>query len=205
MPWASGRARCAVLAGALLASGGAAATEDIAVETQRRGAAVEIAARATLRAPLALVWQTLTDYDRLSAFIPGMHRSRVLERRGPTAIVEQVGEARILFFSFPIEVTLASLERPPYAIEVRMLKGNLKRLSGGYRIEPAPAGARGALLLRWEGVIEPATPLPPLLGEAIMRANIEDQFVGMVREIERRDAARRQAEGEEAEAKGVTR
>ena len=38
---------------------------------------------------------------------------------------------------------------------------------------------------------KPATPLPPLLGVAVMRVCIEDQFTGMVREIERREALRR--------------
>ena len=33
--------------------------------------------------------------------------------------------------------------------------------------------------------------MPPLLGELVMRSIIEDQFRGMVREIERRDALRR--------------
>jgi hypothetical protein len=33
--------------------------------------------------------------------------------------------------------------------------------------------------------------LPPLIGELLVRANIEDQFLGMVREIERRAAERR--------------
>src|SRR4029078_10880471 len=83
----------------------------------------------------------LTDYDRLAEFIPGMRRSRVLERRGASVIVEQSGEARFLFFAIPIEVTLATLEQPPRSIEASMLKGNLKRLHGTYRIEPR-AGSR---------------------------------------------------------------
>jgi hypothetical protein len=35
--------------------------------------------------------------------------------------------------------------------------------------------------------------LPPLLGELVMRATIKAQFAGMVREIERREAQRRDA------------
>lgn len=172
----------------------AGAADDLAVEATRRGSAVEVNARATLDAPYALVWATLTDYNRLAEFIPGMHRSRLIEQRGNDAIVEQFGEAKFLFFSFPIEVTVVSTSRPPNGIDIRLLKGNLKRLDGGYRIEPAG----GKILLRWNGLIEPDTYLPPLLGEAVMRANIEDQFTGMVTEIERREALRR---GKAADAK----
>jgi len=171
-----------------LASFAAKAADEMSVETARRGAAVEVVARATLRAPLELVWSTLTDYDRLHEFIPGLRKSKLLEYRGSTAIVEQAGEATFLVFSFPIEVTLASTERPPHALDVRVLKGNLKRLDGGYRIEPA---ADGQLVLRWIGLIEPEQPLPPLIGEVLVRLSIEDQFFGMVREIERRNALRR--------------
>ena len=150
----------------------------------RRGEALEIACRAEIEASVALVWDTLTDYDRLAEFIPGMRRSRVLERRGPAVVVEQSGEARFLFFSVPIEVTLSTLEQPPRSIEASMLKGNLKRLQGAYRIEPRSGGR---VLLTWNGTIE-ALSLPPLLGEMLLRGSIEAQFRGMVREIERREA-----------------
>lgn len=171
-------------------AGEARAAGDISVEARRRDDALEVVCRVMLDAPLELVWQTLTDYDRLAQFIPSMRSSRVLERRGAVAVVEQSGEAGFLFFSFPIEVTLSSTERPPHVLEVSMLKGNLKRLDGAYRIEPQ---AGGRLSLSWTGVVE-ALSMPPLLGEIVMRANIEDQFRGMVREIERRDALRRGSE-----------
>jgi hypothetical protein len=37
--------------------------------------------------------------------------------------------------------------------------------------------------------------MPPLIGEMLMRSSIEDQFRGMVREIERREALRRERAG----------
>ena len=170
----------------------ARAASDVTVEATRRGPALEVVCSALLDAPLDLVWQTLTDYGRLAEFIPGMRISRVLERRGAATVVEQSGEARFLFMTFPIEVTLVSTERAPYAIDASMLKGNLKRLDGAYRIEPQ---AGGRMLLTWIGVVE-ALSMPPLLGEMVMRSNIEDQFRGMVREIVRRDGLRRERAGE---------
>jgi carbon monoxide dehydrogenase subunit G len=173
----------------LLLCSGARAVDDISVEATRRDDALEVVCRVSLDAPLELVWQTLTDYGRLAEFIPGMRRSRVVERRGAVTVVEQSGEAGFLFFTFPIEVTLASTERPPHALDVILLKGNLKRLEGGYRIAPQPGGR---ILLTWSGIVE-AQAMPPLLGDLVMRGNIEDQFRGMVIEIERRDAVRRAA------------
>jgi len=179
------RFRAAAFISIALLAQGAAAHEDASVETRRVGDAVEVSVSATLRAPPAVVWATLTDYNHLPKFIPGMLRSRLLEYRGRAAIVEQLGEARFLFLSFPIDVTLASVEYPPHAIDVHVLKGNLRKLDGGYRIDPR---ADGTLKLRWRGLIEPDEPLPPLIGEFVMRLNVESQFFGMVSEIERRAA-----------------
>lgn len=181
--------RTAICLLGLLPAGGARADE-VSVEATRRGDALEVVCKAMLDAPLDLIWQTLTDYGRLAEFIPGMRSSRVVGQRGATFIVEQSGVATFLFVSTPIEVTLASTEHPPYAIEVSMIKGNLKRLDGAYRIEPQ-GGRR--MLLTWTGIVE-AQSMVPLLGEMVMRSNIEDQFRGMVREIERRDALRPERE-----------
>jgi len=168
-------------------AGAARGADEVSVEATRRDDALEVVCRVLLDAPFDLIWQTLTDYDRLAEFIPGMRRSRLIERQGAVAIVEQSGDAGFLFFSFPLDVTIASTERPPHVLEVKLLKGDLKRLDGSYRIEPQPDGR---ILLTWKGTIE-ALSMPPLLGELVMRSNVADQFHGMVREIERRDALRR--------------
>lgn len=176
----------------LCVAGAAGAAEDVAVEAARRDGAIEVRAHARVEATFDIVWGTLTDYERLPAFIPGMKSSRVVARNGNAATVEQVGEARFLFFSFPIEVTVLSTARPPEAIDVRALKGSFRRLDGGYRLRPLPGGV---IELAWVGLLEPDFALPPLLGEVLMRSTIEDQFLGMVREIERREALRRGAPG----------
>jgi len=166
---------------------GAVAADEVSVEATRRGAAVEVRAHALVEASYAVVWSTLTDYNRLAEFIPGMKKSRIVEENGNAVTVEQLGEASFLFLSFPIDVTVVATARPPDAIDARLLKGNLKRFDGGYRVERV---APGRIALRWNGLIEPGMALPPLLGAAVMRSIIEDQFIGMVREIERRERDR---------------
>jgi ribosome-associated toxin RatA of RatAB toxin-antitoxin module len=185
--YSAGMIRRAWICGLLLGSAAAAGVEDFSVETARRGGAVEVRAYAVVAAARDTVWSTLVDYDALAGFVPGLRSSRVLERRGASWVVEQKGETRFLVFTFPIEVTLLATARPPDALDVRLLKGNLRRLDGGYRL--AGAG-EGRTALRWTGLVEPES-LPPLLGELVIRARIEAQFAGMVREIELREARRR--------------
>ena len=157
------------------------------MDAQRRGKTVSLRAHALIFVPAAAAWQVLTDYERLPTFIPGITRSSVRSRDGNRLTVEQAGEARFFIFSFPIEVRLEVLESPPYTVSSRALGGNLRRLDGRYEL--MPDSARGAVVLRYTGEIEPDFTLPPLIGLAAMRHMVEEQFTAMVAEIERRAAS----------------
>jgi ribosome-associated toxin RatA of RatAB toxin-antitoxin module len=171
---------------ALPAAAGAA--EDVVVQAHREGERVSVRAHAVLFAPAHLVWQVLTDYERLPAFIPGISKSTVRLRDGNRLVVEHSGEARFFIFSFPIDVRLEVLESPPLAVSSRTLGGNLRRMDGRYDL--APDMRRGTVLLRYSGEIEPDFALPPLIGLAALRHMAEEQFTAMVAEIERRAAER---------------
>ena len=180
---------CARLAGGLalplVLMSPARAGADISVVATAQDAGVQITAHAVVRAPIELIWQTLTDYDHLAEFVPGITSSRVVSRQGPELVVEQKGSAHLWFFSYPIEVKVAAAERPYRSIDVHLLQGNLKRLDGSYRIEPKPDGTTE---LAWNGLIEPDSPLPGFIRNPMLRRSISEQFAGMVREIERRAA-----------------
>ncbi|HEV7856028.1 MAG TPA: SRPBCC family protein [Herminiimonas sp.] len=160
--------------------------EPFTVDAARHGDAVQINASATVRAPLALIWSTLTDYDHLAEFIPGMNKSKLMERQGKTSIVEQSGYAHLWFFRFPINVTVEAIEQSSSVMTVRLLKGNLKRLEGSYDVEKI--NGDDTYTLRWTGIIEPGINVPGAIATPLMRKNISEQFLGMVTEIERRAA-----------------
>jgi ribosome-associated toxin RatA of RatAB toxin-antitoxin module len=178
-----------VLAVALLVAAHAVpglAAEDVLVEAERAGEGVEVRARALIAAPQPLIWEVLTNYDRLANFIPGITKSVVRSRRGGSVIVDQSGEAGFLVFSFPINVRLEVTEGAQDWVASRAVSGNLRRMNGRYDLQP---DARGGVLLRYSGVIEPDFELPPLIGTAALRSMVEQQFMAMVAEIERRAAA----------------
>lgn len=175
---------------ALHAASGSAA-DDVSIEAERRGDSIEIRARALISAPAALVWQALTDYERLPSFIPGLAKSVIREREGNRLVIEQSGEARFLMLSLPIEVRYEVLESPPGGISSRAIGGNLRRMNGRYSLQPVPSsaeGGRGAVLLRYEGEMEPSFDVPPFIGLVAVRSMVEQQFTAMVAEIERRAA-----------------
>ncbi|CAD7696025.1 unnamed protein product [Ostreobium quekettii] len=51
-----------------------------------------LAAAVDVRAPVDVVWECLTDYERLHEFIPGLVVNECLERREKGALLKQVGE-----------------------------------------------------------------------------------------------------------------
>lgn len=172
-------------------AGTALASDAVLVSAERIGDLFHVHAQATLQAPLAVVWGTLTDYERQPEFIPGLHRSRILGRNGATTTVEQSGEARFLFLTLPIEVTTESTERAP-VLEVRRVGGSLRHLQGRYETEVVgdrPQRTR----LRWDGTIALDLNLPTRVAEVMVRRQLQAQFEGMLREIERRAQAQRQA------------
>jgi ribosome-associated toxin RatA of RatAB toxin-antitoxin module len=170
----------------------ARSAEQLLVQAESRGSSVTIEARATLNASLPVVWSTLTDYDHLASFIPGMSQSRVVERHGSIATVEQRGEFRFMFFRFPIEVVIAAEEHYPFAIDARSVKGNIKLLSAEYRLQRTANGDR--CVLHWIGVVQPEFWTPMFVTVSLLRENVEDQFRAMVQEIERREALRPRSE-----------
>jgi ribosome-associated toxin RatA of RatAB toxin-antitoxin module len=183
------RPAVAAAVGTILAAEPARSAQEVTVDADQQGNALAVTAQAILRAPLPLIWRTLTDYDHLAEFIPGMRSSRVLERRRDGAIVEQTGEASFWLFHYQIAVTVKSDEHYPAAIGVRILRGNLRQLSGGYQIETM-AGKPDEFRLQWRGIIEPDIFLPLFITAPGLRQIIADQFLGMIKEIERRGAVR---------------
>ena len=65
-----------------------------------------------LRTPIkeSLLWDVLTDYDKLSEFIPNLASSKVLERTGNRVRLNQVGSQQLLGLRFSAQVQLELVE-----------------------------------------------------------------------------------------------
>jgi ribosome-associated toxin RatA of RatAB toxin-antitoxin module len=157
---------------------------EIAIDAARRGPAIVVSAQADLHADVRTAWQVLTDYDRYASFIPDLTVSRVLSRGPGSAVVEQRGEARFLFLSYPLEVRLAVAETPYRSVRSRAIAGNFRELVGRYELEPT----RGGLRLVYSGRMVLGEEPPGLVDVFVIRRNVARQFEALVREIDRRAA-----------------
>ena len=154
---------------------------DIAVNVTRNGDGLQIDANAEFDGTIARTWQVLTDYNRLAEFVPDVQSSRVISREGNLVQVEQKGEARFLFVSFPIDVRLAITKHPYDRIVSRSIAGNFQEMRGMYQLE----AGQGRVLLRYSGYMVPNFYVPPLIGTLVLRHNVETSFRALVNEIER--------------------
>ena len=156
---------------------------DVAVNVTRNGNVFQIEASAEFAGTVARTWKVLTDYDRLAEFVPDMETSRVMSRNGNEAVVEQKGKARVLFFSFPVDLRLAVVERPYERVVSRAVAGNFREMRGTYSLETG----QGRILLRYTGRMVPDFFVPPLIGTLALKHNVETSFRALVDEIERRN------------------
>lgn len=197
---AAGRSLAAglrVAACALLAAT-AASAQDARIDVRRDGPTFYVLASADIAADPRVVWDTLTDYERLAEFLPDVERSRVLARDGPRLTVEHRGAFRMLLFERPVRLRLA-VEHEPYArIVARSAPGlvggesqTLRAFYGRYVLTVVGGGST-RVRLDYDAQFELAEPLPPVIGPmfgtALVRGTMREHFEAMLREIRRRQA-----------------
>jgi hypothetical protein len=167
-------------------------------DVSRDGAGYRIDASADLEADEAVVWETLTDYERLPLFVPGIRRVRVLESHDngerQRLLIEQAGELRFLFFSRRVAVLHDVEQQPRSRVDARALaqphspdsgEANLNQFQGTYTLMPIPGGVR----LGYRALFTPDFALPPILGQLAVRRTMQAQFEAMLAEIDRRRLA----------------
>jgi len=173
-----------VLATALAVARGAEAAT-IVLNAVRQGDAIAIEASAQLRADAGTAWRVLTAYDRYPEFIPDLHTSRVVARRGNTVTVEQTGTARVWVFPLPLEITFEVAEYPPNGLRSHAISGTLNALESSYALTPAAWGVR----LEYVGQVAPGFGFFGPLELQAVKANAARQFNALADEIERQSAA----------------
>ncbi len=169
------------LLGLLLISPAGASAAKINLEVTRQNDTFDVRAEAEIDADPIAAWDVLTDYDRLAKFIPGMQESKVVSRTGSTVIVDQRGDATLLFLTFPMRARLEIQEHPFESVVSNAISGNFKDLHGEYHLKVAGTG----MVLQFNATFTPDFSFPPLLGTLIVRSAAHRRFAAMVAEIEK--------------------
>lgn len=175
--------RYLLMAIALLVAGAVqASTKGARVKASTGLTGIRVEATQTLNADAQTVWQTLTDYNRLAAFIPDMISSRLISPPGTPKRVEQIADAGLFAFVMPDHVVLLMEETPVSHIRFRSVAGKVAAMNGEWRI----IGDKAPVTLVYQAHIVPLTPVPPVVSSYFVEDEVRTRFEAVGREAERR-------------------
>jgi carbon monoxide dehydrogenase subunit G len=144
---------------------------------------IVVYAESDVDADRATIWSTLSDYDHLARFIPGMASSRTVSRNGAEAVVAQKGSFGIGPFHRTFSVLLDVRENPNQSISTSGIGGDFGRFESRYDV--VPLGPQCARIV-YHATLVPEVALPPIVGLSAMRFMIYTQFNALLTEIRRR-------------------
>ncbi|KAK4392593.1 hypothetical protein Sango_2037100 [Sesamum angolense] len=116
---------------------------EIAIEKTGKNSR-RIISKVAVQASLQTVWDILTDYERLSDFIPGLAVSKLIEKRDKFARLFQIGEQNLAFgLKFNAKGIIDCFEKDlqtlPFGekrdIEFKMVEGDFQLFEGKWSIE----------------------------------------------------------------------
>ena len=158
--------------------------DDIAVTVHKEGDAVLVSVDCPVRAPRAIAWSVLTDYDHMAGYVTNLKVSEVRARTGDTLQVYQSGRAQRGLISVSFENVREIQLVPQDEIRSRMLSGTLKSSDFTTRI----VDDGNELHILNSGRFIPNVWVPPLIGPAVIEAETRKQFEEIRAEILRRSA-----------------
>ena len=158
--------------------------QDIIVHVQKAGAEVLVEVDCPVRAPVALVWEVLTDYDNMANFVSDLQFSAIEHRNDNVLTVRQAGKVTRGLFTFAYN-SVREVELVPLTeIRSRLISGDLKASAFTTRI----VDLDGLVHIRNSGRYTPNFWVPPLVGPALIEGETRKHYAEIRAEILRRAA-----------------
>jgi hypothetical protein len=156
--------------------------QDIAVRVQKAGAEIVVDVDCPVHAPAPVVWEVLTDYDRMASFISNLKLSVVQSRVDGVLTVRQLGKVNRGPFSFAFDNVREIELVPPLEIRSKLISGDLKASTFTTRI----ADLEGVVHIIHSGRYTPNVWVPPVVGPALIEGETRKQYAEIRAEILRR-------------------
>ncbi len=169
----------------LLCASTAYAEPDVVVSVERNGDAFVIDAHTLIKASRRIAWDVLTDFDHMVDVMSNLKSSRILERKGNTLRVAQVGTARYGFFSYDFSSEREIRLEPMKRILARQISGNARSFASEMSLSSTDAGIE----LAYHAELVPDSGIARLFGGPFVQHEVEEQLGEMVGEIDRRKNA----------------
>lgn len=159
---------------------GDCSSNDVQISTEKlKSRQRKILATVAIPQPLDQVWQILTDYERLSEFIPNLTVSRRVDHPSGGIRLEQIGAQCFLNFKFCARVILDMHEHFPKELQFSMVEGDFKKFMGAWRLQPTQVGDVSATILSYELVVQPPLAMPVALIEHHICHNLTQNLLAI--------------------------
>ena len=135
------------------------------------GGTRRLAAQLTTLLDFDSLWTVLTDYNKLSEYIPNLISSDVISRVDEQIHLKQVGSQEFLGFNFSAEVLMKLVEdKPNGVLRFSLIKGDFRRFEGSWSISKSPLFEGSSLT--YELVVQGCLGMPVVLIEKHLRRNL---------------------------------
>ena len=160
---------------------------DIVVHVQKDGQNIVVEVDCPVDAPRSMVWEVLTDFDRMAQFMSNLQYSGVTSRVDDVLRVHQTVQVSVGLIKLTFD-NVREIELAPYReIRSRLVSGDLKASESVTRI--VEVGARVHIVNT--GRFTPNIWVPPYIGPALFESATRKQFGEIRKEILRRSASAR--------------
>lgn len=130
---------------------------------------------AQIKIPYSLeqVWQVLTDYEAFVEFMPNLIESRRLQHSTDGICLEQVSTKSFMGMNFSARSVFEITEKFQSEIHYQLIEGDMKTLSGCWRLEPCSLSeSEAGINLIYDFLVSPKRILPMALVEHVLSHDI---------------------------------
>jgi carbon monoxide dehydrogenase subunit G len=148
-----------------------------------RNGVFEVHGEFTAHAPVATVWEVLTDYEHIASFVSSIKSSAVVRQGDDSLRVHQVATVVVFPFHFTAHVTLVVREHAPRRIDfVDVLGKDFRRYAGSWSLREEA----GSTVVEYVLEATPRSGAPGWIGRSMLSHGANDLLLEVREEVERR-------------------
>lgn len=156
--------------------------KDIEVKVEVAGETAIVDVSLAIPATRQQVWDVLTDFEHMAAFITNLKESKVISNAGDTRIIYQRGTAKHGPITFPFHSTRELRLTPLDNIQSHLISGSMRKMDGVTKLIVEEGQTR--IIYHAESI--PGMWIPPVVGKAFIEHETREQFQEIRDEIMRR-------------------
>ncbi len=131
------------------------------------------------------VWKVLTDYEAFTEFTPDLIQSRCLKDPDRGIRLEQVRTKSFMGMNFSAHSVFAIKENFPHEIHYQLIEGDMKDMSGYWRLEPCSlSNSKTGVDLTYDFFVSPKPIFPMALVERILSHDIPANMLAIRKRVE---------------------